>query len=247
MKKRFENKVALVTGSSKGIGAAIALKIAAEGASVVVNFTKSSNDADRVVKQIQSQGGTATAVQGDISEQADCDRLFGQCREQFGRLDILVNNAGTYLPASLGQITAENFHRQFNINVLGLILATQTAVKIMPDKSVIVNVSSIVSTLSPPHMSVYNSTKAAVDSLTRTFAKELAARNIRVNSVNPGLIATEGTKQAGLVMDSVMEIPNLGKIGLPEDIADGVVFLASDDSRWMSGQTMVMNGSPGLF
>ncbi|AMV32158.1 3-oxoacyl-[acyl-carrier-protein] reductase FabG [Pirellula sp. SH-Sr6A] len=244
MKKRLENKVAVVTGSSKGIGAAIAKKIAEEGASVIVNFTRSNRDADHVVNQIQSQGGSATAVQADISEQAGCDRLFDKCHEQYGRLDILVNNAGIYLPASLGQINADHFHKQFNLNVLGLILATQTALKLMADKSVIVNVSSVVSTLSPPHMSVYNATKAAVDSLTRTFAKELADRDIRVNSVNPGLIATEGTKEAGIVLDGQLEIPNLGKIGLPEDIADGVVFLASDESRWMSGQSIVMNGSP---
>lgn len=244
MEKRLKNKVATVTGASKGIGAAIAINLAVEGASVVVNYARSQSDAVRIVEQIHSLGGTAIAVQADVSNQTDCVRLFDECHNAFGGLDILVNNAGVYLPAPLGQITAENFHQQFDLNVLGLIFATQTALTLMQNNSVIVNVSSVVSTLSPPHMSVYSATKSAVDNLTRTFAKELAIRNIRVNSVNPGLIATEGTKQAGILVEGATEIPNLGKIGIPKDIAAGVVFLASDDSKWITGQTLVMTGSP---
>lgn len=243
MTKKLKDKVAIVTGASKGIGAAIAIRLAAEGASVVVNYAKSRSEALRVVHQIETLGGTAKAVQADVSMKTSCEDLVGECQRQFGKLDILVNNAGIYLPAPLGQITAESFHQQFNLNVLGLIFVTQAALKIMEDKSVIVNVSSVVSTLSPPNMSVYNATKSAVDNLTRTFAKELAVRDIRVNSVNPGLIATEGTKEAGFVEEGTIEIPTLGRVGIPDDIAAGVIFLASNDSKWMTGQSVVMSGT----
>lgn len=246
MSTKLAGKVAVVTGASKGIGAAIAKALAVEGAAVVVNYASSREGADRVVAEIAGAGGRAVAVQGDVADESHIKRMFGETLKAFGKLDILVNNAGIYLPANLGDITADHFHRQFNLNVLGLILVTQEAIKHMPaEGGVIVNTSSVVSTLSPPGTAVYNATKSAVDNLTRTFAKELAPRNIRVNSVNPGLIATEGTHAVGFVKDGVDLPPSLGRIGQPTHIAPGVVFLASDDSAWMTGQTLYLTGSAG--
>jgi 3-oxoacyl-[acyl-carrier protein] reductase len=244
MTKKLDGKVAIVTGASKGIGAAIAKALAAEGASVVVNYASSRDGADRVVSDITRLGGCAVAIQADVSDQTQIERLLSSSIYEFGRLDILVNNAGIYLPSAVGEITAEHFHRQFNLNVLGLILVTQESLKHFPAAGgVIVNTSSVVSTLSPPGTAVYNATKSAVDNLTRTFAKELADRNIRVNSVNPGLIATEGTHAVGFVQEGV-EIPaHLGRIGQPEQIATGVVFLASPDSQWMNGQNLYLTGA----
>ena len=245
MSKKFTGKVAVVTGASKGIGAAIAKALAAEGAAVVVNYASSREGAERVVAEITQAGGTASAVHGDLSKAADIQKLVAEAVQRFHKIDILVNNAGIYLTGSLGEITEEHFHRQFNLNVLGLILMTQEAVKHMPDSGAIINVSSVVSTLSPPGMAVYNATKSAVDNITRTFAKELESRHIRVNSVNPGLIATEGTHAIGLVQDGVEAPPSLGRVGEPGHIARGVVFLASDDSIWMTGQTLYLTGSAG--
>jgi 3-oxoacyl-[acyl-carrier protein] reductase len=240
---KLAGKVAVVTGASKGIGAAIAKALAAEGADVVVNYASSRADADRVVSAITSPGGRAFAVQANVSQQTDIDRLFEETRRAFGRLDVLVNNAGIYVPAALGQITEENFHRQFDLNVLGVILATQTALPLFgPEGGAIVNVSSVVSTLSPPGIAVYNATKSAVDGLTRTFAKELAPRKIRVNSINPGLIETEGTHAAGFVQPGQTPPASLGRVGRPEQIAPGVVFLASSDSEWMTGETLYLTG-----
>ena len=246
MSKKLTGKVAVVTGASKGIGAAIAKALAREGASVVVNYATSREGADRVVAEIEKAGGTAAAIQGDVAKAADIERLFAETLSKFGKVDVLVNNAGIYLAAGLGEITEEHFHRQFNLNVLGLILVTQEAIKHMPPEGgVIVNTSSVVSTLSPPGMAVYNATKSAVDNLTRTFAKELAPRKIRVNSVNPGLIATEGTHAIGLVKEGGGASESMGPIGEPAHIASGVVFLASDDSIWMTGQTLYLTGSAG--
>jgi 3-oxoacyl-[acyl-carrier protein] reductase len=240
---KLAGKTAVVTGASKGIGAAIAKALAAEGAAVVVNYASSQTDADRVVAEITAAGGRAVAVQANVAKQADIDRLFAETKRAFGRLDILVNNAGIYAGAALGEITEEHFHRHFDLNVLGLILTTQTALPLFgPEGGAIVNVSSVVSTLSPPGLAVYNATKSAVDGLTRTFAKELAPRKIRVNSINPGLIETEGTHSAGLVQPDVAPPPHLGRMGQPKHIAAGVVFLASADSEWMTGETLFLTG-----
>jgi len=242
---KLADKVAVVTGASKGIGAAIAKHLAAEGAAVVVNYASSREGADRVVAEIAAKGGKAIAVQADVAKQADIERLFAETKKAFGALDILVNNAGIYVPAPFGQITEESFHRHFNLNVLGLILATQEAVKHFgPDGGSIVNLSSIVSTLSPAGMAVYNATKSAVDGLTRTFAKELGQRKIRVNSVNPGPVETEGTHAAGMVdqLQAFAAVTPLGRIGQPADIAPVVVFLASPDSGWITGESLYASG-----
>ena len=245
MSKKLEGKIALVTGASKGIGGAIARHLAAEGASVVVNYASSKTDGDRVVAEITKLGGKAIAVQGDVSKKADIDRLMSETKKAYGRLDILVNNAGVYTPfAPLGQITEEIFHHIYNLNVLGLILTTQEALKLMPDGGSIINVSSVVSTLSPPGNSIYNSSKSAVDGLTRTFARELAPKKIRVNSVNPGLIDTEGVQNSPLNArkDQIAAKTPLGRVGVPNDIAPAVVFLASDESSWMTGETFYITG-----
>jgi 3-oxoacyl-[acyl-carrier protein] reductase len=242
---KLTGKAAVVTGASKGIGAAIAKQLAAEGAAVVVNYASSREGADRVVAEITARNGKAIAVQADVAKKADIERLFAETKKAFGALDILVNNAGIYEGAPLGEITEESFHRHFNLNVLGLILATQEALKHFgPGGGSIVNISSIVSTLSPPSTPVYNATKSAVDGLTRTFAKELGARKIRVNSVNPGPVETEGTHSAGLIekFEAYAAVTPLGRIGRPEDIAPAVVFLASADSGWITGETLYVAG-----
>ncbi|MGP8198062.1 MAG: SDR family NAD(P)-dependent oxidoreductase [Limisphaerales bacterium] len=242
---KLAGKVALVTGASKGIGAAIAKHLGAQGAAVVVNYSSTREGAVRAVAEIAANGGKAIAVQANVAKQADIGRLFAETSKAFGALDILVNNAGIYEPAPLGQITEESFHRHFNLNVLGLILTTQEALKHFgPEGGSIVNISSIVSTLSPAGMAVYNATKSAVDNLTRTFAKELGPRKIRVNSINPGPVETEGTHAAGMMgqfQELVGGIP-LGRYGQPEDIAPAVVFLASPDSGWITGETLCVAG-----
>ena len=246
MSKKLSGKIALVTGASKGIGAAVSAHLAAEGASVVVNYASSKTDADRVVAEITKAGGQAVAVQADVSKKADIDRLMAETKKAYGRIDILVNNAGIFSPAApLGQITEELFHRMFDLNVLGLILVTQEALKLMPDGGSIINTSSVVSTLSPPGNAVYNASKSAVDGLTRTFAKELGARKIRVNSVNPGLVETEGVNAAPHLQARKIELAKinpLGRIGKPNDIAPAVVYLASDDSSWVTGETFYVAG-----
>jgi 3-oxoacyl-[acyl-carrier protein] reductase len=242
---KLVGKVAIVTGASKGIGAAIAKHLAAEGASVVVNYSSSKEGADRVVAEIAAEGGKALAVHGNVAEQADIERLFAETKKAFGALDILVNNAGIYKFAPAGQINAEHFHQHFNLNVLGLLLATQEALKYFgPDGGSIVNVSSVVSTLSPPGSAVYNATKSAVDGITRTFAKELGARKIRVNAVNPGPVETEGTHAAQLVemFKMIAAQTPLGRIGQPDDIARVAVFLASPDSGWITGECLLASG-----
>lgn len=243
--KKLTGKVAVVTGASKGIGAAIAQALGEAGASVVVNYASSRSDAERVVDGIHATGSKAIAVQADVSNRADVIRLFSTATEAFGRIDIVVNNAGLYQFAALPEITDELFHRHFNLNVLGVILVIQEAAKhIGAEGGSIVNTSSVVSTLSPAGAAVYNATKSAVDGLTRTFAKELASRNIRVNSVNPGLVETEGLHSTGGIQHGahIAAITPLGRIGQPDDIAPGVVFLASDDSHWMTGESLYLTG-----
>ncbi len=244
---KLAGKVAVVTGASKGIGAAIAKQLAADGASVVVNYSTSKEGADKVVSEIASKGGKAVAVKGNVAKQAEIQPLFAESVKAFGKVDILVNNAGVYEFAPLAEITEEHFRKQFDVNVLGLLLATQEAVKHFPaEGGSIVNISSLVSTLAPPNGSVYSATKGAVDTITISLAKELGAKKIRVNAVRPGLIETEGTHTAGFVegdfaAEYVKNAP-LGRIGQPQDIAKAVAYLASDDSSWVSGETLLVSG-----
>ena len=243
---KLVGKVAVVTGASKGIGAAIAKALAAEGAAVVVNYASSRGGADSIVAEINGDGGRAIAVQANVARKEDIERLFAETKEAFGALDILINNAGLYETRPFGEITEDLFHRHFDLNVLGLILATQEAVKYFPQEGgCIINVSSIVSTLSPAGNLVYNTTKSAVDGITRTLAKELGPRKIRVNSINPGPVETEGTHTAGLVgerFDSYAAMTPLGRIGQPEDIAPVVVFLSSQDAGWITGESLYITG-----
>jgi 3-oxoacyl-[acyl-carrier protein] reductase len=245
--KKLAGKVAVVTGASKGIGAAIARHLADEGASVVVNYSSSKEAAERVVADIVRKGGKAVAVQANVAKQADIRRLFAETKSAFGRLDVLVNNAGIYEFAPLGDITAEHFHKLFDLNVLGLILTTQEAVRHFgPDGGSVVNISSVVSTLAVPTASVYSATKAAVDAVTRSLAKELGPRKVRVNSINPGMVETEGLHAKGIAGSDFQKQNEadspLGRIGQPDDISPAVVFLASPDSGWITGETMYLSG-----
>jgi 3-oxoacyl-[acyl-carrier protein] reductase len=247
MSQKLAGKVAIVTGASKGIGASIAKHLAENGAAVVVNYASSKEGADRVVSEVTGNGGKAIAVQGDMSKPADIQRLFAETKKAFGRLDILVNNAGIYEFAPLDQITPEHFHKHFNLNVLGLLLATQQAVKLFgPQGGSIINLSSVVSTAAPAMTTVYSGTKGAVDSITRALAKELGPRNIRVNAINPGMVETEGVHAAGLSEGDFRKqfetMAPLGRIGRPRDIAPAAVFLASDDSAWITGETFYIAG-----
>jgi len=246
---KLKGKVAIVTGASKGIGAEIAKQLAAEGASVVVNYASSKEGADRVVAEITSKGGKAVAVQANVAKKAEIDNLFEQTIKKFDRLDILVNNAGVFEFLPIEAITEEHFHNHFNLNVLGLILSAQAAVKHFgADGGSIINISSVVSTLSPPNATVYAATKAAVDSVTRSLSKELGPRKIRVNSLNPGMIETEGTQRIGVTAeDSEMRkgieaTTPLGRIGQPNDIGPVAVFLASPDSGWITGESIYVTG-----
>ena len=247
MSKKLEGKVAVVTGASKGIGAAVAKELASEGASVVVNYATSKDGADRVVAEIKGQGGKAIAVQADVAKKADIERLFAETKKAFGRVDILINNAGIYEFAGIGEVTSENFYKQFDINVLGLLLATQEAAKyIGPDGGSVVNISSLASTLTPPNSSVYSGTKAAVDAATKVLAKELGPRKIRVNAVNPGMVDTEGYRAAGIGESEWRKLVEsqtpLGRIGKPQDVAPAVAFFASPDSSWITGETLTIAG-----
>jgi 3-oxoacyl-[acyl-carrier protein] reductase len=244
---KLAGKTALVTGASKGIGASIAKHLAAAGASVIVNYASSKSGADQVVADITAAGGKAVALQGDVSNASDIVRLFADTKAAFGGVDILVNNAGVYEFATIETVTPEHFHRQFNLNVLGLLLTTQEAVKHFPaGGGSIINISSIVSRIAPPGASVYSATKGAVDSITRSLSKELGSRKIRVNAINPGMIETEGTQTSGITTgDFRKQIESqtpLGRIGQPLDIAPAAVFLASDDSSWLSGETLFISG-----
>jgi 3-oxoacyl-[acyl-carrier protein] reductase len=243
---KLTSKVAVVTGASKGIGAAIAKSLAAEGASVVVNYASSKAGADKVVAAITAAGGKAVAVGGDVSKAAEAQGIVDAAIENYGKLDILVNNSGVYEFGSIEAVTEEQFHKIFNINVLGLLLTTQAAVKHFGEGASIINVGSGVSRITPPNSAVYTGTKGAVDAITGVLAKELGPRKIRVNSINPGIVETEGTNSAGFIGSDfekglVAQTP-LGRVGQPGDIASVAVFLASDDSAWLTGELLIAGG-----
>ncbi|MBX3411449.1 MAG: glucose 1-dehydrogenase [Pirellulales bacterium] len=245
MSQKLQGKVAVVTGASKGIGAGIARLLAAEGASVVVNYASSKQGAEQVVADIEKSGGKAVAIQADVSKFTDIARLFSETKRHFDHVDILVNNAGIFEQAPLEEITEEHFHRQFNLNVLGLLQTTQEAVKLFGKHGgSIVNISSVVATWSPANSAVYNATKAAVDAITRTLGKELAPRGIRVNSVNPGMVDTEGLRASVFAdyRDATAASTPLGRIGTPDDIAPAVLYFASSDSSWVTGETLYITG-----
>src|SRR5450631_1201536 len=244
---KLANKVAVVTGASKGIGADIAKSLAAEGASVVVNYASSKEGADKVVAAHTANGGKAIAVQGDVSKQADITRLFAETKKAFGKLDILVNNAGVYAFAPLDQITEELFHSQFNLNVLGLLLTTKEATKYCNGEGGSgINISCAVSPPYPPRSSTYTATEASVDAITVILSKELGPKGIRVNAINPGMIETEGVQSAGFLGSDfekgiVAQTP-LGRIGQPDDISPTAVYLASSDAKYVTGQTVNISG-----
>jgi 3-oxoacyl-[acyl-carrier protein] reductase len=244
---KLTGKVAVVTGASKGIGAAIAKQLAAEGAAVVVNYSSSKEAAERVVNEVKAAGGRAIAVKANLSKKADIDQLYAETKKAFGPIDILVNNAGVYEFSPVEQITEDHFRKQFDLNVLGLALSTQAAVnQFNPAGGSIINISSIVSTLGIPGAAIYSGTKGAVDSMTRSLAKELGPRKIRVNAINPGMIETEGLHAAGITeseMRKQVEAQTpLGRIGQPEDIANAAVFFASPDSSWITGEALTIAG-----
>ena len=244
---KLKGKVAIVTGASKGIGAGIAKGLGAEGASVVVNYSSSKESADRVVAQIKDKGGKAIAVQGDMSKAGDVSRLFDETKKAYGTVDVLVNNAGVYQFDPIEAVTETEFHRVFNTNVLGTILTIREAVKHFPASGgSVINVSSVVSEVAVPNSVVYSATKAAVDAVTRVLAQELGARKIRVNTLAPGGVETEGTHTAGIIGSDfekqMVAKTALGRIGQPEDISKVAVFLASDDSSWMTGERLVASG-----
>jgi len=247
---RLSGKTAVVTGASKGIGAGIAKGLAAEGAAVVINYASSKDGAERVVADIKAKGGKAIAVQGDVAKAADVKKIFAETKQAFGRLDILVNNAGVYNLLPLEEVTEEDFHRHFNINVLGLLLATKEAAKLFGDAGgSVINIGSVASDLNPPNTVVYTATKGAVDAVTRVLAKELGPRKIRVNAIKPGGVETEGTHAAGVIGSDfekqfIARTP-LGRTGQPDDIAPVAVFLASDESRWVTGDTLAVSGGLG--
>jgi 3-oxoacyl-[acyl-carrier protein] reductase len=249
--KRLTGKVAVVTGASKGIGAAVAKQLAADGAQVVVNYATSREGADKVVKEITKAGGEAIAVRASIPKEPEIDALFAEARKAYGKVDILVNNAGVYGFGPIDEVTVEEYRRQHDTNVLGVLLTTKAALPYFPSEGgSVVNVSSVVSTLAPPAASVYASTKGAVDTITKALAKELAARKIRVNAVNPGLVITEGVEAAGIAgsdfeKGAIAATP-LGRAGRPEDIAPPVSFLASDEARWITGETLFVSGGAAI-
>lgn len=241
------NKIALVTGASKGIGSGIAKGLASAGATVIVNYASSKAAAEKVVADIAATGGKAVAIQGDFSKPADITRVYAEIKQQFKKLDVLVNSAGVYAVGPLETVTPEEFHRHFDLNVLGLLLSTQAALPLFgPEGGSVVNIGSVVGKMAPPFISVYAATKGAVDSITVSLSKELGGRQIRVNSVNPGLIETEGTHSAGFIDSDfhkgALAGTPLGRIGHPDDIAKIVVFLASDDSYWVNGQQIAAAG-----
>jgi 3-oxoacyl-[acyl-carrier protein] reductase len=245
--KKLAGKVAVVTGASKGIGAGIARHFAAEGAAVVVNYSSAKQDADRVVDEIAKRDGTAIAIQANVSKKAEVERLFAEAEKAFGKVDILVNNAGVYEFAPLEEVSEQQFHRMFDTNVLGMLLVTQEALKhFKSGGGSIINIGSLASSLTPPTGAVYNATKAAVDAITRTLAKELGPHKIRVNSINPGMVITDGVISAGFHESDMRKMfesqTPLGRVGETDDIAPAAVFFASDDSAWISGETLVIAG-----
>jgi len=247
---KLTGKTAVITGASKGIGAGIARALAKEGANVVVNYARSKHDAEKVSAEIQRSGGKSITVQADVSKQADVDRLFAEAKKAFGTVDILVNNAGVYEFAPLEQVTEESYRRMFDLNVLGTVLSTQAAVKAMNGGGSIINLGSVAAITPVPTGSLYSATKGAVDVITRSLALELGPRNIRVNSLAPGLVETEGTRATGTADGefktfAVSRTP-LGRVGVPEDIAKVAVFLASDDSAWITGEVLPVGGGARL-
>ncbi|RRA48621.1 SDR family NAD(P)-dependent oxidoreductase [Acidipila sp. EB88] len=247
---KLTGKVAVVTGASKGIGAGIAVGLAAEGAAVVVNYASSREGADKVVRIITEKGGKAVAVQGNVEKAADVERVFAETEKTFGPANILVNNAGVYAFSPLETITEDSFHRHFNINVLGLLLASQAAAKHFGENGgSIINIGSVVSDIKPPNSAVYTGTKGAVDAITGVLAKELGPKKIRVNALNPGLVITEGTQASGIAgtefEESTIKTTPLGRVGQPDDITPVAVFLASDDSKWVTGELLKVGG--GLY
>jgi len=244
---KLNDKVAIVTGASKGIGASIARHLADEGAAVVVNYASSKESADRVVEEIIRKGGKAIAVQANVAKEAEIENLFAAAKKAFGRLDILVNNAGIYEFSPIEGVTEQHFHKQFDLNVLGPLLAAREAVKHFgPAGGSIINISSSATTLTPPNTSVYTATKAAVDAVTRSLAKELGPRNIRVNAINAGMVDTEGLRAAGFAESDFRkqleaQTP-LGRIGQPQDIAPAAAFLASEEAGWITGETLLIAG-----
>jgi len=244
---KLKGKVAVVTGASKGIGAGIAKAFGAEGASVVVNYASDKDGADRTVAEIVKAGGKAVAVKGSVAEEADVKHLFAETRKAFGKLDVLVNNAGVYQFTPLEQVTEQEFHHQFGVNVWGTIQATREALPLFgKDGGSVINISSVVSRKAIPGSAVYAGTKGAVDTLTQVLAAELGARNIRVNAINPGMVESEGTRAAGFIGSDLQKNAEssspLGRIGQPQDIAPAVAFLASDDAAWITGETLYISG-----
>ena len=244
---KLAGKVAIVTGASKGIGAGIAKQMAAEGAAVVVNYASSKTDADKVVDEIAKGGGKAIAVQGDVAKKNDIERLFAETNKTFGRVDVLVNNAGVYRFDPLEAVTEDEFHREFNTNVLGVILAIQEALKHFgSDGGSVINISSVATSSTPPNTVVYTGTKGAVDAITRALAKELGPKKIRVNAISPGMITTQGYEALGapdseFEKQGVAQTP-LGRVGEPGDVAPVAVFLASSESAWITGETIRVAG-----
>lgn len=243
---KLADKVAIVTGASKGIGAGIARALAAEGAAVVVNYASSKAGADAVVKAITDAGGKAIAVQGDVSKAEQAQALVDAAIKEFGRLDVLVNNSGVYEFATLDMTTEELYRRTFDVNVLGVLLTTQAAAQHLGEGASVINISSAVTSLFPAASAVYTGTKGAVDAITGVLANELGPRKIRVNAINPGVVETEGTHAAGFVgsefFDAIIGQTPLGRVGYPDDIASIAVFLASDDARWLTGERLTASG-----
>lgn len=243
---KLDGKVAVVTGASKGIGASIAKHLAAEGASVVVNYASSKEGAETVVAEIEKSGGKAVAVKGDVSKAAEAEALIGAAITNYGKLDILVNNSGVYEFLPIEAITEEHFHKMFNVNVLGTVLTTQAAVKYLTEGGSVINIGSVVSRITPPASVVYTGTKGAVDAITGVLARELGPRKIRVNSINPGMVETEGAISQGLIGSDfekfAISVTPLGRVGQVSDIAPIAVFLASDDSAWLTGEHLLAGG-----
>ena len=248
---RFTDKIAVITGASKGIGAGIAKRLASEGAAVVVNYASSKDGADRIVADIVKAGGQAIAIGGSVAREDDMTRLFDEVRRAFGRVDVLVNNAGVFAFGPIENLSVAEFGRHYDTNVLGLLLATKRSLPLFPATGgSVINISSVVSTLAPPDAAIYVGTKGAVDAITRSLAKELAPRKIRVNGVNPGFVITEGTVTGGLAggqfEETVVASMPLGRAGQPEDIAAAVAFLASDDASWITGESLRVGGGSGM-
>lgn len=248
---RFTGKVAVVTGASKGIGAAVAKRLASEGASVVVNYSSSKEGADRVVQEILHAGGKAIAVGASVSKEEDVAKLFEETKKAYGHIDVLVNNAGVFAVGPLDNLTVSEYNRHFDTNVLGVLLVTKAALPLFPETGgSIVNLGSIVSTLAPPNGAVYVGTKGAVDAITKSLAKEFAGRKIRVNGVNPGMVVTEGTHAAGMLgtefETAMLSMTPLGRLGQPSDIAAAIAFLSSDEASWITGESLIVSGGAGM-